>query len=36
MSAIQAQKHRKYYNNILEVIEISMKESEGLIAKYVN
>lgn len=35
-SAIQVEKHRRYYNSILEIIENSMQESEKIQRKYIN
>ncbi len=36
ISSLQSQKLRKYYNDILEIIEVSMKESEDILMKYIN
>lgn len=36
MSSLQSQRLRKYYNDILEVIEVSMRESEDILMKYIN
>jgi|JI6StandDraft_1071083.scaffolds.fasta_scaffold256619_1 hypothetical protein len=36
MSSLQSQKLTKYYNDILEIIEVCMRESENILMKYVN
>ncbi len=36
MSSLQSQKLTKYYNDILEIIEVCMRESENVLMKYVN
>lgn len=36
MSSLQSQKLTKYYNDILEIIEVCMRESENTLMKYVN
>lgn len=36
MSSLQSQKLTKYYNDILEIIEVCMRDSENVLMKYVN